>query len=69
MSHAWWDGVFAFALESVGAVEAEVLDADEAFGGLGRGARGGVVDEEGRDGAGAVLDVCERLVMGAGGMV
>jgi hypothetical protein len=31
LSDAWWTGIFALSLKSVGAVEAEGSDFDEAF--------------------------------------
>ncbi|KAB8346326.1 hypothetical protein FH972_023370 [Carpinus fangiana] len=50
--------VFAFALEGVGAVEAEGLHADQALGRAGLRLVGRGVDEEGVDAAFAAFDIC-----------
>lgn len=57
-----WDGVFAFALEEIHAVEAECFDLDDGFAIGGGGFGGGFIDEEGVGVAGAVLDVWEVVV-------
>lgn len=53
----WWEGVGAFALEEVHAVEAEGFDFDEGLGGAWLRDRGVVVHEQGGDGAFAAFDV------------